>query len=386
MGAQKLVTREQTLRYRWQVQQLDRAVGETDAADLAVLDLGVQSCGRDGGDSSLVERGVSLADTAAITSGTQDEIALVWAVRGAPHYVRRSDLTDLATALSPFDAADAYKRLAGTGGSWKKVDVDPLRALAELGASMRAELDEPMAKGALSGALHGRIPAEYEVDCRPCGVTHPAEMALRVAALHAGIELEPGTSPPVLRRILNWPSDREIGPAPDPTAVPRRLDQVRAYLHLLGPATPADVAAYLDTTSTVVKRAWPSDAVEVVRDGTRAWMLCDDLEALDAAAEPGTPSVRLLSPCDLFTAARDRTLVLDKAHHKAVWPAIGRPGVVARDGEILGIWRPSKKSTTLTVSVDAWAPLDDWTRQQIRDRAEILAAARGRTTARVDGV
>ena len=380
------VTREHVLRYRWRAQQLDRAPGEVDVADLAVLDLGIQSCGRDSVASSLVDRGVSLTEAVAATDGTDDSLALVWAVRGAPHFHRRSDLADLATALSPFDAADAYKRLAGTGGTWKKAGVDPIRALAALGAQMRAALDEPRVKGALSSALHGQIPAEYEVDCRPCGSTHPAEMAFRVAALNAGIELVPGTSPPVLRRIPTWPTDREIGPAPDPSAVPPRLDQVRAYLRLIGPATPADVAAYLDTSATVVKRVWPDDAVEVDRDGTSAWILEGDRDALTAATESGEKSVRLLSPCDLFTAARDRTVLLDRAHHKAVWPAIGRPGVVARDGEILGIWRPSKKGKCLTVSVDAWAPLDDWTRQQIGDRADILAASRGCSSAHVEGV
>ncbi|MGO8610075.1 hypothetical protein ACC848_44805, partial [Rhizobium johnstonii] len=75
----------------------------------------------------------------------------------------------------------------------------------------------------------------------------------RLAALRAGLELEPGTSPPVLRPV----------PGFAPAAPSDRLDVVRAYLRLLGPATPAQVAGYLDAALTDVQARWPADAVEV---------------------------------------------------------------------------------------------------------------------------
>ncbi|WP_040158481.1 DNA glycosylase AlkZ-like family protein [Mobilicoccus massiliensis] len=380
------VTREQVLRYRWHVQQLDRDVDTTTLADLAILDLGVQNGAQDAARCSFVDRGVPVGESIDVTSGFHDDVALVWGVRGAPHHYRRRELPDVATALSPLDAADAYKRLAGTGGVWKKADVDPFLALANLGEAMRDRLERPTAKGVLSTELHGNVPAEYETDCRPCNATHPAEMAFRLAPLFAGVELEPGTSPPVLRRVPGWPTARPVGPAADHDGVPRHLDVTRAYLHFLGPATPGDVAAYLDTTATIVKRTWPTDAVEVDRAGTRAWILPEDVDALEDAARPGPGTVRLLSPFDLFTAAKDRTLLVEKARHKEAWPVLGRPGLVAVDGEIVGTWRPSSKGTKLTVRIEPWVSLDATTTEAIEERAEILAAVRERTLADVTGL
>lgn len=374
------VTREQVLRYRWRVQELDREPGTAAAADLAVLDIGLQNGAQHAGRLSFVDRGVSVTESIAVTDGFADEIALVWGVRGTPHHYRREDLTDVATAVSPFDAADAYKRLAGTGGTWKKAGIDPLDALSELGTAMRDSLEEPMSKGDLSSHLHGTLPPEYEVDCRPCKATHPAEMAFRMAPLFAGIELEPGTSPPVLRRIPGWPGRRRRGPADDPQAVPDHLRIIRAYLHFLGPATPADVAAYLETTAATVKKHLPKDVVEVDRAGTTALVLADDVTALEAVGSPGEETVRLLSPYDLFTAAKDRALLVEKSRHKELWPVLGRPGAVAVDGEIVGTWRPTTKGTRLSLRIDSWTDTGRH-RRPLEARGELLAATRGKTFA-----
>jgi hypothetical protein len=97
------VTRAQVLRYRVHAQQLGRTpTTERLAADVDVLDLGVQDSGTGGSAWALANRGLELsADPARWTS----TLALAWTLRGAPHTYRRSDLDGVeAAATTPDDA------------------------------------------------------------------------------------------------------------------------------------------------------------------------------------------------------------------------------------------------------------------------------------------
>lgn len=111
---------------------------------------------------------------------------------------------------------------------------------------------------------------------------HAPEQAFRLAALYAGLELEPGTSPPVLRRVPGWPR-RTPGPADDPMTAPAHLQPIRNYLRFLGPATPKDVAGFLDTSVAVVKAHWPEDAVPVQVNGRQLWWLGGDVPDVDGS-------------------------------------------------------------------------------------------------------
>ncbi|MDP9427615.1 MAG: winged helix DNA-binding domain-containing protein [Actinomycetota bacterium] len=350
------LTRRQVLDLRVHAQQLGRAAG--DPADTAVLDLGAQDTGPDGGRWALALRGVG---GAALTG---DELATVWTVRGAPHLYRRADLPGVAAATAPFSDADAGKRIFDAAKPLKAAGIGNLEALDAVAAAMRSVVTAPMVKGEMSGRLTELMPAPYLRFCRPCGATHIHEMPFRLAALRAGLELEPGTSPPVLRPVPG------LAPAP---SVPPHLDVVRGYLRLLGPATPKLVAGYLDAPVKDVRSRWPEDAVEVSVDGERRWLLAGDVARLDDV--PPAAGVFLLGPFDLFLQARDRPLlVADPARAKALWPVLGRPGAVLADGDIAGTWRPRKSGASLTVTVELWTPVP---REAVRAAAERLAAFRG---------
>ena len=119
---------------------------------------------------------------------------------------------------------------------------------------------------------------------------------------------------------------------------------VRAYLRLLGPATPKHVADYLDAPVKDVTARWPDDVVEVSVDGQQRWVLSED-EGKLTSEQPAT--TRLLGPFDLFLQAKDRSLLVDDpARAKALWPVLGRPGAVLVDGEIAGMWRRARRAST----------------------------------------
>lgn len=367
--------REEAMARRVVAQQLDRERAERALTDADALDLGVQDTGRDAASWALANRGVPVAERVSLEQA--DELVLVWSLRGAPHYYRRADLQGVLDAVSPFDDADARKRTLNASKQLAAVGVDMLEGLGVVAEALREVVTTPMTKGDVSGALNARLPEPYLHWCNPCQATHVYEQPFRFAALFAGLELMPGTSPPVLRPVPGW--RRPPGPG-DPEQAPRRLGVIEGYLRLLGPATPADVAGFLEAPLTVVKQHWPVEAVETDVDGHRAWVL------------PGPPPrpvgpglVRLLGSHDLYLQARDRERVVpDRARHKALWPVIGRPGAVLVGTEVVGTWRPRASGKTLNLVVDLWSRVPAATRTAIADEADRLAAHRGLGLGTVD--
>jgi hypothetical protein len=348
------VPREQVLRFRVAAQQLDR---EGAHADAAVLDLGVQDTGPDGAPWALAVRG---ADVPA------DDLVLAWSLRGAPHAYRRGEVAQVAAAVAPWSEADAAKRIFDASRPLRAAEVPVLDALGHIAEEMRDIAAQPVAKGEMSGELTRRLDEPYLRWCNPCQATHVYEQPFRIAALQAGLELEAGTSPPVLHRIPRW-----RGPA---ARVPDHLDPVRGVLRLLGPATPKLVAGYVDSPVKEVAAHWPDDVVPVAVDGARLDVLADDLAAL--TDPPAAGGVRLLGPFDLFLQGRDRELVVpDAAARKDLWRTLGRPGGVLVDGEVVGSWRPRSKGRKLQVAVTVWD--GGGIPAGIEEQAERLAAFRG---------
>ncbi|MFU8874539.1 winged helix DNA-binding domain-containing protein [Micromonospora sp. SL4-19] len=359
------IDRVQVLGFRARAQQLDRPEGTL--AGTAVLDIGVQDTGPDGGLWALRNRGL---DGPALSDRG---LATLWTVRGAPHLYRRRDLPQVAAAVAPFSDPDAGKRIYDAAKPLKAAGIGNLAALDAVAAAMRSVVTEPLVKGEVSARVAALMDAPYLRFCRPCNATHLYEMPFRLAALRAGLELRAGTSPPVLQPIAGFrPADH----------VPERFDLIRAYLRLLGPATPKQVADYLDAPVKDVKARWPDEAVEVSVAGETRWVLPADADRFDA---PRVQIVRLLGPFDLFLQAKDRpTLVDDPARAKVLWPVLGRPGAVIADGEVAGTWRPRQSGRKLTVQVQLWSKASTRTRAAIAEQAERLAAHRQVQLARAD--
>ncbi len=241
------LSRVDVLRFRVRAQELHRDDGRSDTA---VLDLGVQDTGPDGAAWALAIRGASVP---------VDDLSLAWTLRGAPHFYRRKEIAAVAAAIAPWSDADAAKRIFDAARPLKAAGIPVQGALDVIAAEMRDIATKPIVKGEMSTQLTGRLDEPYLRECVPCQAVHAYEQPFRLAALRAGLELEPDTSPPVLRRIPRW-----RGPA---ARVPDHLDPVRGLLRLLGPATPKLVAGYVDAPVAEVSARWPEDVEPVEVDG-----------------------------------------------------------------------------------------------------------------------
>jgi hypothetical protein len=156
-------------------------------------------------------------------------------------------------------------------------------------------------------------------------------------------------------------------------AAPQSLQPIHNYLRFLGPATPNDVAAFLDSPVGEIKKHWPEDALAVSVQGRQGWVL-GELGEIDHDQE----LLRLLGGFDLFLQGKDRdVMVPDRAKHKALWPILGRPGAVLLGTEIVGSWRPKTAGKDFTLRLDLWTSLSGPTRRRLDLEAERLAAHRG---------
>jgi hypothetical protein len=337
----------------------------------------LQDTGPDGARWALAVRGVA--------SPGWDGLVLAWTLRGAPHAYRRADAGAVAVATAPFSEADAAKRVFDASRPLRAAGIPVLDALRDVAGHLRDIAARPTSKGDASRRLSKRLGEPFLRWCRVCEATHVYEQPFRLAALQGGLELEPATSPPVLRRI---PRLRPLLYARRGGEAGARFHVVRNYLRFYGPARMVDAAAFADAPAKDVKGHWPAAAVEVEVAGAgvagRWFVLGEDVEALAGGAGGDGPVVRLLGPFDPWLQLRDRELLVpDEARRKDLWRTLGRPGGVVVDGEVAGTWRPRSSGRRLSLLVEQWRPLTARERAGLDDQAERLAAYRGVPLARL---
>lgn len=356
------VDRRQVLAYRVTAHGLHRDTSG-DQARLRVFDLGVQHAHPDSARLAVAARvRGSVADLLE-----QEELAIVWSFRGAPHLLRRADLATIADELWPWSEADAAARLT----EWrelKKAGDGAVDAFTRVAVAMREVVTGPIPKGEVSAGVSARLPDEYGYQCRSCQAHHVYGGIFQQAGIFAGVRLLPGRSPTTLLPV----DDR--WPVPTESAGARRL--MLSYLGLHGPATVTEAAAYLGTTRTQARPVWPEDLVEVRFDGRTTYLPADQVDALRDSPDPDL--VRLLPPLDPYLQARDREVIVpDKAHRKDLWRILGNPGAVLAGGEIVGTWRAKSTTKKTTITVSPFAKLGKATTAAIDEEAATIADLRG---------
>ncbi|GAA4573596.1 crosslink repair DNA glycosylase YcaQ family protein [Micromonospora coerulea] len=357
--------RGRVLAYRVTAQQLDRP--GLRPAELDVLALGAQ-------DTPYGSARLALAARVPVDAGPDDDrLELVWSVRGAPHLHRRAELPALAAALWPLSDADAARRIGGQIREGAKLGLAAFRAAAE---AFQAVVTGERDKGAVSRAVTERIPAALSYDCGPCGARHVSGSLFQQAGLAGGVRLVVSGRAARLAPLAERPAPPDAATGTDALAL--------AYLRLLGPATVADVAGFLGTGATELRRVWPADRLAEVRvDGRRVWLPAERLDVL-RAAEPAR-LVRLLPPGDPYLQARDRGLLVpEQAHQRQLWRVLGNPGALLVDGEVAGVWRAKQAGRgRLELTVTPFGPLTKRVAREVEAEAETVRATRAASDVRV---
>jgi hypothetical protein len=356
------VTRAQILAYRERVHGLGRDAKT--AADLEVFDLGVQDTPAG---SARLALGARLEDPQGIEDDDRNFVE-VWAVRGAPHFIRRRDAHRMVAALRPWSDADAEARLGGFGLTVRKQQLSGLDALDRTISAVHASLkNSAMTKGELSRAVTKRLGEPLIEWCRSCKVTHVSDPLFRLATFPGGARIVPGSKPLTFVQFEGMSKPSTLRRGTD--------DFMRAYLRLNGPATPSDAAGFLATTATEIKQVWPVGLTEVSVDKKKSFIPIEHLDAL-SSAEHGS-IVRLLPPSDPILAARDRQLLVpDRQHRAALWANLSRRGALWADGDIRGMWQ-IKGTKRADFTLTPFQKLSKTTVRRVDAEAERVATLRG---------
>ena len=154
---------------------------------------------------------------------------------------------------------------------------------------------------------------------------------------------------------------------------------VRKFLHAYGPATQADLAAWLGSSPQQARRLWQmvkEELVAVDKDGKTACLLAADLPAIIGARPPEEP-LTLIGAHDPYLDARDRSLLLaDKTLQRQVWRTVANPNVILWNGQVAGIWKTRMAHNRLTVTLIPFVSLPDGAKQKLLCHAQAYAEFR----------
>jgi Winged helix DNA-binding domain len=154
----------------------------------------------------------------------------------------------------------------------------------------------------------------------------------------------------------------------------------RRYLAAYAPARREDMSRWWGTHALSAAKAQKriealgDEVVEVDVEGSRCWVLADDLDAMLAAKPPGV--ARLLPLFDQYVVNSNRDIepLLAAAEKARVFRQAGWISpVVLVDGAIAGVWKHERRGAAVEVALEPLAKLPRWAVDQVEADAARLA-------------
>jgi Winged helix DNA-binding domain len=282
-----------------------------------------------------------------------------WTLRGTLHYIPASDVALFGAARTEAvsDRIPAMERVYGIG----RADVD--RLTAAIGEALDAT---PRTRAQLAASVEHLLPERLRhVLLSGWGsVLHPAAHA-------GGLCFGPPRGQNVTFVNVEAWTGRPLA-ATSPDAAVTELS--RRYLHINGPAGPADFARWGGLSLGRAKKAFEllgQELTQVVVAGRKGAILKSDESALESAVFDG--EVRLLPHFDVYTLAQaGRDLMIDPEHRPAVFRKAGWISpVIVVEGRIVGTWALGKGK----ISLEPFRRLRPATRRAaVEDGGRLLAA------------
>jgi hypothetical protein len=311
-----------------------------------------------------------VADTldSALVAGT---LVRAYSLRGSTHVFAGRDAAVYTAGVLPTPGDEQAAR-AALGSSWQvlqEVGVPAVEGLERVTDEIVDVVADglPRPKGAISAALHGRLPDGWEPWCQRCGAHHTPDLLFRLASIAAGLRFAPDGTELV------------AGPRPNlADHAAARAELVRRFLAAYAPVPARAFAEWcgLGSDEAAASVEALEDEIMEVRVGHRpALALAADEKRL--RRPPAVEGVRLVPAGDPFLNQRDReTLLPVQEHRRQLWRPAGAPGLVLIDGNPAGIWRHKLHKDRLVVTAQLWSTSRRGrSAPAIEEEAAILATA-----------
>jgi DNA glycosylase AlkZ-like len=306
------------------------------------------------------------AYAAAVDAG---EVVVAHVIRGAIHAIRPEDFALYGRALV---ARNERELIAQLGRKLKAMADDGLAvgdALDEVAAAIRDALAGrgALTKNELHEQLRARVRDELLPWCPGCESHHVPPMLWRYATIKAGVRLT---------------SDRRYTLG-KPGAKPAAAEAVRRFLRFYGPATPREFGDWAGLAPSHARRLWeevPGELAEVRLGDEPAWLMADDLSALESP--PEATGVRLLPAGDPYLQKPNRALIAaDPELRKRLFRPVASPGAVVTAGRLTGLWRLRVKGARAQITVETLGRIR---RGDLEEEASRVARLRGAAGAELE--
>jgi hypothetical protein len=379
-------TRTQVLAFRLRRQHLVRRLGTARMAD-ATATCGVRNSPVGSAQVALLARVNGVSQDRVSAALSERSLVEVQDPRMVPALVRPEDLAVVTIGGIGTDDASLREKFGRVAAkALAEADIRPIDALNRVIEATHAELAGGVRGTAeLSAALTARLPEPMSLWCERCGSRHIHESLFRLPGTVGIYCIAPRSGREVRYvRVDEW-LGQEVPAVGSVAARDAGRELLRRFLHSYGPATPGDFAVWTRNSAAHARQRFTEladDVQEVSWDGRTGFVLRADIDELRGARPPS--GVRLLPPNDPYLLASDRaTLIPDTSRRTVVWPALGAPGTLVVDGEIVGTWRSQKKGTVLRVQIRYFDRPIATAAALIEQEVQLLAELRGCRTAEV---
>ncbi|HKE65780.1 MAG TPA: winged helix DNA-binding domain-containing protein [Micromonosporaceae bacterium] len=380
------VARTQVLAFRLRRQHLVRRLAADSMAD-ATATCSVRNSPPGSAQVALLARVNGVSEDRVSAALSDRRLIEVIGPRMVPALVRPQDLAVFTVGAIGIDDESLGETLGKVAANQlAAASIRPTEALNRVIEAASAELaGGARGKGELSASMTARLPESMSSWCERCGSRHIFEELFRLPGVVGTYCIAPRSGRELCYiRVDEWLREEapEIG---SPAARDAGRELLRRFLRCYGPATPLDFADWTKIGAADARQRFAEladDLHEVSWDESTGCVLRDDIDELRASRAPS--GVRLLPPSDPYLLARDRaTLIPDPSKRKVVWPALGAPGTLLVDGEIVATWRSQKKGTVLRVQISYFDRPVTTAATIIEQEAQLVAELRGCRTAEV---
>jgi hypothetical protein len=310
-------------------------------------------------------------------------LVTVWAMRGAPYVVPTDDLPVFTTGAAPDPTLSLPEFAAGWVEHLREHGIDLDELIGDIVAAARETLRQgPLPVDDLRTRLYASLVQLHPIERPQFSRADMPEALYRLLGPLGVVCIVDGEG---TRAVIGALDDWVRNPTPEMEPRAAKLELLRRFLHAYGPASERMFAEWTARSLREVEGLFGDlgEEIERIDHDRSSWILARDSDTLRVPPDPD--GLWLVPPLDPFLAQRDRaTLIPDRALAARVWKPVGPPGAVLRGDQIIGMWRSTRKSRRLAVTVEPFVAMKRATLTAIEKAADRIAPFRGTAEATVE--